>query len=265
MGFKEYLKESLIVEAKVKVGGKEYASKKDAGMALAKQGKTAEQIEKIAGLSFAGAKWCIAQIKSDKLKNNKDYHKELKKVEKDRDDRFYNRGKYRDENKEKIESLENKRDEVLSKYDMIKDKSSSRANMLYKQYEDLSKEIQKLQNNTTKEQNQKKDLLNKLKDELKNAESESKGKLNSGDAYVLTLKRKIKELEEKPKDDNKNELKAVRKELQSYGKEYDRLETLIRKLRDKGEVFEMHKAERRLKELEDKMQTLHGKEQDLIG
>ena len=55
--------DNYITEAKVKVGGKEYASKKDAGLALAAQNKTAEQIEKITGLSLAGAKWCIAQTK----------------------------------------------------------------------------------------------------------------------------------------------------------------------------------------------------------
>lgn len=221
MGFKEYLNESLIVEAKVKVGGKEYASKKDAGIALAKQGKNEFQIERMTGLSSAGARWCYLQAK-------KSSGVDLKAV------------------KQK-EKYINQHAEYMTKGELARNK----------------KDLKNL--NKPKDDDKKKDLLNKLKDELKNAESESKGKLNSGDAYVLTLKRKIKELEEKPKDDNKNELKAVRKELQSYGKEYDRLETLIRKLRDKGEVFEMHKAERRLKELEDKMQTLHGKEQDLIG
>ena len=66
---------------------------------------------------------------------------------------------------EKIQNLKDKRNEVLSKYEMIKDKSSSRANMLYKQYEDLSKDIQKLQNNTTKEQKPKDD--GKKKEQLK--------------------------------------------------------------------------------------------------
>ena len=38
MGFKEYLQELLIVEAKVKVGGKEYASKRPLKKTLKRKG-----------------------------------------------------------------------------------------------------------------------------------------------------------------------------------------------------------------------------------
>lgn len=77
MDFKEYLNESLIVETKVKVAGREFHSKKDAGLFLAGQGKAADQIERMTGLSAAGAKWCIAQSKKG---NNKPKAKEPLKV-----------------------------------------------------------------------------------------------------------------------------------------------------------------------------------------
>lgn len=83
--------DNYIVEAKVKIGGKEYASKKDAGLFLAGQGKTADQIEKTTGLSSAGAKWCIAQSKkgdnkpkalTDKQVNKNDTKKVIAAVSK---------------------------------------------------------------------------------------------------------------------------------------------------------------------------------------
>lgn len=143
MGFKEYLNESLLVEAKVKVAGREFPSKKDAGLFLAGQGKTADQIEKMTGISLAGAKWCIAQEKK------------------------------------------------------VGNKPKSKMTM-----------------------------LDKLKTELKRAEDELKklGKRggSENDAYVLTLKKKIKDIEGSTKKEDKepvkNKAQERREALEAYKK-----------------------------------------------
>lgn len=152
MSFKEYLNESLIVEAKVKVGGKEFSSKKDAGLFLAGQGKTADQIERMTGISASGALWCIAQSK---------------------------KGDNKPKDKEPV-----------------------------------------------KTQNQKTTTLDKLKTELKRAEDELKklGKRggSENDAYVLTLKKKIKDIEgstkKEVKEPVKNKAQERREILDAYKK-----------------------------------------------
>lgn len=154
MGFKEYLNESLIVEAKVKVAGREFPSKKDAGLFLAGQGKTADQIERMTGLVASGAKWCIGQVK---------------------------KGDNKPKAKESLKTV------------TIKKKDS---------------------------------MLDKLKVELKRTEDEVKklGKRggSENDAYILTLKKKIKEAEGSTKKEDKepvkNKAQERREALEAYKK-----------------------------------------------
>lgn len=120
MGFKKYLSESLIIEAKVKVGGKEFPSKREAAIAMAEAGKNVEFIMKAIGTTETMAK------------------------------------------------------HFVSKY------GKKKTNVIAPDKESIDRKVS---------------MLNRLKAELKSAENGSKGKHQSGDGYVLTLKKKIRELE----------------------------------------------------------------------
>src|SRR5574343_157893 len=172
MNFKEYLNESLIVEAKVKVAGREFPSKKDAGLFLAGQGKAVDQIERMTGLSAAGAKWCIAQSKKG---DNKPKAKEpLKTVtikKKETKEPVKNKAQERSEALEAYKKGEKYKPEPIELAKLDKEKSKAKAKDWLKKHGDdrnkekelkaIQKEMDKLANEYDRLENKEQRLRNK--------------------------------------------------------------------------------------------------------
>lgn len=243
MGFKEYLNESLLVETKVKVGGKEYASKKDAGIALAKQGKNEFQIERMTGLSAAGARWCYLQAKKgDQSKANKEPLKTVTIKKKDPKGNVEDVTTIRD-TKENI-------DKELTRYNKLARKGHT-------YFHDDNKK--------------KEPVKNKAQERREALEAYKKGEKYKPEPIELApldrnkSKTKAKEWMKKHGDDHnkEKELKAIQKEMDKLANEYDKLEDKERRLRNKGDISLIGAVEKRMDEIKKAMIKLNDKETEL--
>ena len=219
MSFKEYLVESLLAETKVKVGSKEFSSKREAAIAMAEAGKNAEFIMKAVGTTEAMARHFVSKYGK---KNAVISKTPIKPIEKPSDATSFNAHVYAKAMQAKGINTERAIIKFLKKEQL----SDATSLAIVKKYKDIDSGKYFDETGKWKTESSKTSTLDKLKTELKRAEDELKklGKRggSENDAYVLTLKKKIKDIEgstkKEVKEPVKNKAQERREILDAYKK-----------------------------------------------
>lgn len=248
MGFKDYISESLIItEAKVKVGGKEFSSKREAAIAMAEAGKKVEFIMKAIGTTEAMAKHFVSKYGKKKTDGITPATKGQQALDKEN----ANRKKESDD-----------------------DKKAHRLHLQAKSARESGNEaVAKALERKIKEMN-----IGVKKEPKKTKAMEHKEVL---DAYKKGDKYKPEPIKTAPLKDTKGsgakewmkkhgndsskqkDLKAIEKEIDKLATEYDRLEDKERRLKNKGDISLIGAVEKRMDEIKNKMVRLEHKAAEL--
>lgn len=252
MSFKEYLVESLLAEAKVKVGSKEFSSKREAAIAMAEAGKNAEFIMKAVGTTEAMARHFVSKYGK---KNAVISKTPIKPIEKPSDATSFNAHVYAKAMQAKGINTERAIIKFLKKEQL----SDATSLAIVKKYKDIDSGKYFDETGKWKTESSKTSTPDKLKaksEPIKNKAQERKEIL---DAYKKGEKYKPEPLELAPLDKEKSKIKAkdwMKKHGDDHSKKKDLKDT------NKADIKDTSRADARKKDL-DEFKKMLKKEDEL--